>query len=184
MMDEYMEPMNDFEFGDGLNASRYCDYLLKEHEQASDCYMQGHSVDGGTDLEGIVTYNVDDLRVTVGFLSCGRPGYHATVSVDVFTGKKRDRDKLLRLFYRENKQMITMRDVGSYELLMDPGPIPDPDDPDLWDEDFSQGIRLSHPLSVGNCTGGIGRARMELIHMLTEFIVGYIRNTLDDHASK
>ncbi len=194
-----------YEYGNGLNAARYSEFLKSQKGQDSEYYIQGRSLYGGTEIEGVVEFDskdllnceirnggidpaefedadVDDgefavnLRYEVCFSTNMLNEPRATVSADVYTSEEMDKETLLRIFSGVNRISVPVSPVSDTKVDLDLGPIPDPDDPEIMDETYGRGVRLSHTLDIGKCKGGIGEARMEQIYELTLAMILY---TLD-----
>ena len=185
-MDEiFMEPLDDYSFGDGLNASRYSDYLSEEKGVSNDCYIQCYSVDGGSDLEGVVSFDIDgpvSRRFSAAFHSERAGEYYATVSVDVFAGEQTDKDTLYQLFSGENRVKLPVTASSFTTIALVTEPVRDPEDPETVDETYSKGIRLSHTMYIGKCDNGVGESRMERIYDLTRALDSYTLSKLTDEA--
>ncbi len=179
----FSEIPDPYEYGVGLSASRYSDFLRDEKNLANDCYIQCHSRYGGSEEEGIVSFDISEFvnddagdgkisplqRLVVGINQDeDRPfDYTATVSVDIFADEKYDKDSLVELFSGDNRISVPVTLSSRVVIISSVEPIPDPDDPDRPDETYSRGVRLSHTLNIGKCPGGIGESRMEQIFNLT-----------------
>lgn len=194
--EEFMEPLNYSKFGVGLNSSRYSDFLAEQKDIAGDSYIQCHGYHGGSIDEGVVTFdtgavmNNEDIPwkqyVTVYFNEVeDKPfDYSATVSVDALVDEELDKDTLLRMFAGPNRVEVPV--TGSSNVVIDPvvEPVPFPDDEDRTGKSFDRGVRLSHTINIGRCTGGIGMARMEQIFALSMAILFYVLDTINSADGK
>ena len=200
-MDEvFFEVLDPYEFGVGLNASRYSEFLQDEKHLEKDCYIQCHSRYGGSVEEGIVSFDISEFvdedadaveispyqRLVVGINQDeDRPSdYTATVSVDTFTDEEFDKSILLELFSGVNRISVPVTSSSRVVIVPKVESIPDPDDPDRPDEAYSRGVRLSHTLFIGKCSGGIGESRMEQIFALTLAMACYALDKVETHSRK
>ncbi len=188
MDDLFMEPLDIFAYGDGLNASRYSEYLQEQHGIGSDCYIQSRPYYGGSVDDGMVTYAAGAIRdagdsflpeqsVTVRFYSDDLNICHVAVSVDLFTKGREDSEALLPLFHGGDETYVFAGDK-SVKIHLETEPAPDPDDPEESDGTFDRGIRLTHDVYLGRCMEGIHEARMDQIYALSVSIAAYMRDQI------
>ena len=160
MDDVFSVILDDFEFGVGLNASRYSEFLQDKKGVENDCYIQCHSRNGGSDEEGIVAFDKQDIspkqRFIVGFNEDEENpfDYTATISGEVYADETFDRDTLIELFSGLNITSIPFTSSKNILIL-------------LRVEPTDEGVRLWHTINIGKCNGGIGKPEMEQIYKRT-----------------
>lgn len=169
----FLEPFDPYEYGVGLNASRYSDYLRDKKGIDNDCYIQCHGWHGGSVEEGIVAFDKTDtvppLRFVVGFNQDeDNPfEYTSTVSGEILTDDEADKDALLDLFYGLNLTSIPFTSTKNLILL-------------LRVEKTDCGVRLYYTQNIGKCSDGIGKREMELIYKQTFAIASYIDKKIQE----